>query len=353
MSLVSVVIPSYNHSKYIRGAVESVLGQSHKDLELIVIDDGSKDDSLTYLRSVTDPRMQLVEQANAGAHNAINRGLAMARGAYLAILNSDDLFHHRRLEEALAVLDKPGVELVSTWIEVIDADGKPLGVKEGWHNMLPWPIANPKRTFAATDSFAKNLLMTNFVSTTSNVVFSRRLYEEVGGMRNLRFAHDWDFLLRAARKFRCELIPQPLMQYRIHSSNTISSNRAWMLFEVCWVLAVGMMHFEGNLLYAGDDRDGLIADVHAIAESINTQGNDRIVWMIRQFVDARRKNGDLEAEVRLLDDKALRDAFIEYVDVGDAGVAETGNATLSHVDVPPGMRGLAYRVARRLAKGAA
>ncbi|WP_309936243.1 glycosyltransferase [Caballeronia sp. LZ002] len=353
MSLVSVVIPSYNHSRYIRGAVESVLEQTHEDVELIVIDDGSKDDSLVYLRSVTDPRMQLVEQANAGAHNAINRGLAMAKGDFLAVLNSDDIFHRRRLEVALEALGQPGIDLVASWIEVIDTDGKALGVKEGWHNMLPWPIANPKRTFAASDSFAKNLLMTNFVSTTSNVVFSRRLYDEVGGMRNLRFAHDWDFLLRAARQFGCELIAQPLMQYRIHSSNTISSNRAWMLFEICWVLAVGMMHFEGNLLYASDDRDALIADARALAESINVQGNDRIVWMIRQFVDARRKLRDPEAETRLLDDKELRDVFLDYIDAGDAPAVLAGAAPALPVAVPSGVRGLAYRVARRLAQGAA
>ncbi|SAL66480.1 glycosyl transferase family 2 [Caballeronia arvi] len=353
MSLVSVVIPSYNHSRYIRGAVESVLEQTHKDVELIVIDDGSKDDSLIYLRSVTDPRMQLVEQANAGAHNAINRGLEMAKGQYLAVLNSDDLFHPRRLEVSLKTLAGGDADLVTSWIEVIDADGKPLGVKEGWHNMLPWPIANPGRTFAATDSFAKNLLMTNFVSTTSNVVFSRALYERVGGMRNLRFAHDWDFLLRAAKEFRCELIAQPLMQYRIHSSNTISSNRAWMLFEICWVLAVGMMRFEGDLLYSSDDRDALIADVQALAESINVQGNDRIVWMIRQFVDSRRKLGDPEAETRLLDDKALRDAFIEYIDIGDTTGSAAAAALALPVEVPSGMRGFAYRVARRLAQGRA
>jgi len=349
MSLVSVVIPSYNHSRYIRKAVESVLGQTHSDVELIMIDDGSKDDSRDYLRSITDARVRLVEQANAGAHNAINRGLSMATGDYLAVLNSDDVFHPERLKVALGTLAAGDVDLVATWIQVVDEDGKALGVKEGWHNMLPWPIKNPQRTFAASDSFSKNLLMTNFVSTTSNVVFSRRLYSRIGGMRNLRFAHDWDFLLRAAKHFRCELISQPLLQYRIHSTNTISSNRAWMLFEICWVLAVGMMAYEGDLLYGSEDRDLLVADVHALAESINTQGNDRIVWMIRQFIDARRKRGEEEPELTLLDDKLLRDAFVEHIDIGDQ--QSSGAPPELPIRVPPGMKGIAYRVARRLASG--
>jgi glycosyltransferase involved in cell wall biosynthesis len=349
MSLISVVIPSYNHAAYIGKAVESVLGQTHRELELIVIDDGSTDASLEYLRCIADPRFQLVEQANAGAHNAINRGLAMAKGDYLAILNSDDIFNPERLRVSLEALAIGKADLVSTWIEVIDAEGRVLGVKEGWHNMLPWPIARPQHSFAVSDSFAKNLLMTNFVSTTSNVLFSRRLYERIGGMRNLRFAHDWDFLLRAARDFECKLLPHPLMQYRIHSSNTISSNRAWMLFEICWVLAVGMMAYEGHVLYGDGERNALVADVRAIAESINAQGNDRIIWMIRQFVDARRRAGEQEPELRLLDDKVLRDAFLEYVDIGGkpAG-ASTGFEPLPS-RVPSGLKGFAYRVARRLA----
>ncbi|MDN7944087.1 glycosyltransferase [Burkholderia multivorans] len=351
MSLVSVVIPSYNHARYIRQAVNSVLGQSHRELELIVIDDGSKDESLEYLRTVTDPRFRLIEQPNAGAHNAINRGLEAAKGSYLAILNSDDVFHPTRLEVALDALAGGAVDLVATWIEVIDADGNTRGVKEGWHNMLPWPIARPERTFAACSDFAKNLLMTNFVSTTSNVVFSRRLYERVGGMRNLRFAHDWDFLLRAARAFECTLIPQPLLQYRIHSSNTISSNRAWMLFEICWVLAVGMMLYEGDVLYGAPDHDRLAADVRAIAESINAQGNDRIIWMIRQFIDARRRAGETAPELRLLDDKALRDVFIEYIDLGDRPNAAAVEPLPARI--PAGVKGIAYRIARRLAADAA
>lgn len=348
MSLVSIVIPSYNHAHYIARAVESVLVQTHSELELIIVDDGSTDNSLEYLRGLQDPRVRLIEQPNAGAHNAINRGLEMARGSHLGILNSDDIYHPTRLADALAALEKGNADLVATWIEVIDSAGSVLAVKEGWRNMLPWPIEHPERSFAATNSFAKNLLMTNFVSTTSNVLFSRRLYERIGGMRNLRFAHDWDFLLRAARHFRCELIEKPLLQYRIHSTNTISSNRAWMLFEICWVLAIGMMAYEGDVLYGVSDSAAAIADVHAIAESVNAQGNDRVIWMIRQFVDARRKSGDLEPELRLLEDKVLRDAFIAHV-VTDSS---SSDSRLPNA-LPAGLKGIAYRIARRLAKGVA
>jgi hypothetical protein len=119
-----------------------------------------------------------------------------------------------------------------------------------------------------------------------------------------------------------------------------------MLFEICWVLAIGMMAYEGDVLYGAADREATVADVHAIAESINAQGNDHIVWMIRQFVDARRKRGESEPELRLLDDKVLRDAFIAHVATEDTQTVDRLAPSASG-----GLRGIAYRVARRLASG--
>ncbi|MHC8412233.1 glycosyltransferase family 2 protein [Pseudomonas sp. Hz4] len=323
MTKISVVIPSYNHRHYIEKAVDSVLNQSERDLELIVIDDGSTDDSLTYLRQINDPRFTLVEQANAGAHNAINRGLELAKGDYLAILNSDDIFHPDRLRRCIEALQQDNADLVTTWIEVINADGKPLGVKQAWQNMLPWSVPNIEKSFSATNDFALNLLVSNFVSTTSNIVFTRQLYDEIGGMRNLRFAHDWDFMFRAADAYKCIVLPEALMKYRIHGSNTISSNRAWMLFEICWVMAMGMRRFEGRRLYAGAGVESWLSDVDRVHNSVNLQGNDKVYWMILQFVRAQEAQGVLEPELLLLDNAELRAGFIEHV-VSEPVVAATG-----------------------------
>lgn len=325
MTKISVVIPSYNHRHFIEKAVASVLNQSECDLELIVIDDGSTDDSLTYLRQINDPRFILVEQANAGAHNAINRGLELAKGDYLAILNSDDIFHPDRLRRCVEALEQDNAELVTTWIEVINADGKPLGVKQAWQNMLPWSVPNIEKSFSATNDFALNLLVSNFVSTTSNIVFTRKLYDEIGGMRNLRFAHDWDFMFRAVDAYKCIVLPEALMQYRIHGSNTISSNRAWMLFEICWVMATGMCRFEGRRLYAGAGVESWLSDVHRVHNSVNLQGNDKVYWMILQFVRAQEAQGVLEPELLLLDNAELRAGFIEHVVTGPV-VAATSSA---------------------------
>ena len=113
MPLVSVVIPSFNHARFIGSAVRSVLGQSLSDLELIVVDDGSTDNSLEILGGFSDPRLKVYPQANAGAHAAINRGLELASGVYLSILNSDDLYHRERLENlalTIHVVEEPHID---------------------------------------------------------------------------------------------------------------------------------------------------------------------------------------------------------------------------------------------------
>lgn len=311
--LVSVIIPSYNHEAYLPRAVESVLDQSHADIELIVIDDGSKDGSVRYLESVQDERLRFYTQANRGAHNAINRGLMEAKGDYLAILNSDDIFARDRIARCVASLKNTGAELAATWIEVINSKGKVLGVKEAWRNMLPWDLPTVDWRAHGLDGFSGNLLMSNFVATTSNVVFTRALYERVGGMRNFRFAHDWDFLLRAARVAKCTLLEEPLLQYRIHDSNTISSNRQWMLFEICLVYALGWRLFEDQFLFNDTSESVFVRDVDLLARAINLQGNDKVFWMLREFLEIECRRGVARPEELLLENPALREPFVKAI----------------------------------------
>ena len=309
--LVSVVIPSFNHEKYIKSAVDSVLTQQYSNLELIVVDDGSKDASLDYLRAVRDSRYKLIEQPNSGAHEAINRGLSLAQGDYLAILNSDDVYHRGRLKECVARLDS-GADLVASWIELINSKGKVTGVKKGWKNKLSWPVKPPDYRHIPADDFTVNLLMTNFVSTTSNIVVKRNVYDKTGGMKNLRFVHDWDFLLRAARNFRCELIEKPLLQYRTHRANTISSDRKWMLYEICWIYAVHLRHFTGNMfgLEAAEDTAG---EIGFLANSINLQGNDKLLWMLMHYIRERDMHNDAQPEDTLINDENIRNEFIRHI----------------------------------------
>ncbi|MBQ4058651.1 MAG: glycosyltransferase [Lachnospiraceae bacterium] len=310
--LLSVVIPLYNHEKFIAEAIESVLNQTYISLELIIIDDGSKDKSVQIAKKyLNDERVQLIEQENAGAHMAINRGLEMAKGDYLAILNSDDVYEDNRFEKMITYMEAhKEVGFLCSYITVIDDKGKELGVKEGWRNMEPWQIPHPELSFKATDDFKKNLLMTNFTSTTSNFLFTRELYQKIGGMRNLRFAHDWDFALRAAEVTQCKIIEEPLMKYRIHSSNTISSNRKWMMFEIVWMWASNLRRFYGKELFSGEN---LGEEMVQVVESLNLQGNDKVFWMIMMYMDVRFAKEISNPEEELLENESLREYFINYI----------------------------------------
>jgi GT2 family glycosyltransferase len=235
----SVVIPSYNHAVYIGKAVESVLSQTQPDLELIVVDDGSTDNSLEVLSHFSDPRLRVIEQANQGAHAAINRGLEASSGNTLAILNSDDFYHPQRLEKAaVAFAADPQLGLVGSYIEIIDSQGKTLGIKHGYADCPPWLLEQPERSFRAGADLRDALLTENYWSTTSNLVFRRQVYHQVGEFLPLRFTHDWDFALRVSRVAPMALLPEPLMCYRVHSRNTIRQDQAAMIFEICWIQAV-------------------------------------------------------------------------------------------------------------------
>ncbi len=240
----SVVIPSYNHAAFIEVAVESALASieaSGEAGELVIIDDGSTDDSRDRLeRFRADPRVSLHFQENRGAHAAINRGISASRGEIVFILNSDDLFHRQRIRRCLDRLEAdPEVAMVASWLEVIGTEGNVLGIKEAWRNMPPWPRPRPGPGLAETGDPLLALLETNYVSTTSNLAVRRRVFDRGVRFQNLRYAHDWDFMLAAGEQGRLELIEEPLVSYRVHETNTISESHGegQMRFEILWAVA--------------------------------------------------------------------------------------------------------------------
>ena len=276
MPAISIIIPSYNHSRFIEQAVRSVLDQSYDDLELIVIDDGSQDDSLARLTAFTDERLRIIAQENRGAHAAINRGLAESQGRYLGILNSDDVYAPRRLEQMIPILEEnPAIGLLSSYIEVIDGAGKALGVKRGYANLEPWPLPYLTESFRGGSDGRSALLTENYLATTSNFLFRRTWYEAVGEFLPLRYTHDWDFALRMACVAAIEVVPEPLLQYRIHGNNTIHENQAAMIFEICWCLAVHLPRHRADSQWYGKEPEG--RRISQLLHSIYTYDNERVL----------------------------------------------------------------------------
>src|SRR5262249_35193617 len=187
---VSVVIPVYNHDRFVGAAIESVLSQTMRPREILCIDDGSTDSSARVLEAVAarEPSVRFWSRPNQGAHRTINEGIRGARGRYVAILNSDDLYHSSRLLRCLAGLDgDPSVAMVATGISFVNEHGD--AIRYPWYDEV-------RDFYEKIGDLGLGLVNGNFLMTTSNIVARRALFDEVGGFDDLRYAHDLDFFLR-------------------------------------------------------------------------------------------------------------------------------------------------------------
>jgi glycosyltransferase involved in cell wall biosynthesis len=196
---VTVILPVYNGENYVRFAIESVLNQTVKDLELVVVDDGSTDATPEIIASYDGP-IRYVRQENTGVAGAFNHGLRLAQGKYISWLSHDDIFHQRKLEkqlEALGKLDSPGI--CYTDIESIDSKGKVVTEYK-----LP--------EYERGETLRRVLTGGPICSACYSLMYDRRCVEEVGGYAvELKYTQDVDMLSRLVRRF-------PLLHIAEHGS---------------------------------------------------------------------------------------------------------------------------------------
>jgi glycosyltransferase involved in cell wall biosynthesis len=219
---VSVVIPAYNHERYVGAAVESVLSQTCDDLELIVIDDGSTDRTGEVVQSFDDARLIYLFQENQDAFNTLNRGLDQATGDLVAILNSDDVYTPDRLEKLVQVQEDTGAQCLFTDVIPIDEDGNHMDDPEfGWNR---WHRKNRSFFFDCGDLYTA-FLKGNFMVTTSNLFLTRQAVDRVGKFCSLRYLHDYDYIFRVMLACPDQVLylhDEKLLFYRIHGGNTLS-----------------------------------------------------------------------------------------------------------------------------------
>ncbi len=222
MPKVAVIIPLYNAAPFIRETLESVLGQSASDIEVVIVDDGSTDQGPAIVQEYQEKttRVRLIHQKNSGPAQARNRGILATDSEYLAFLDSDDLWLPQKLERQLAFLEEhPEVALCYTDARVIDSEGRPLPHRE---RKFPLPV------FHDPQEALEHLMLINFV-VTSSVVLRRQILKE-SGLFSDRYlgAEDWDLWLRIARKGLISGIREPLCLYRYHEQG-LSRRRSFLL----------------------------------------------------------------------------------------------------------------------------
>lgn len=227
--VVSVVMPVYNHKRYVIDAIESVRQQTFEEWELIVIDDGSTDGTQellnAYIAQINEPRISLLFQANVGSHATLNRAIELAKAPYIAILNSDDRYHPERLSTLVRfAVAFDNLVFVVTGVQLIDREGAMADTKHWWQQMYQDIESEWVKSQGQSDCWVSTLLWGNFTVSTSNFFFSRALWSSVGPFRPLRYVPDWDFALRVGRLHpdACVFLhDQPLLDYRLHGENTI------------------------------------------------------------------------------------------------------------------------------------
>lgn len=242
LPLISVIVPSYNHIAFVTETLESVLAQSYGPLELIVLDDRSTDGSAIQIQAwferpgVKERWVRWVFEVNPenlGAHATLNRGAGLAQGGWLAFLNSDDRYHPLRLERLQACLGD--AKWGFSGVRVVDEAGVfvPRTKLPAEVGFVYEGIAHAQERYP---SLSCALLERNFVVSTGNILVSADLFRKVGGFKNLRYLHDWDFLLSAILYAEPVALDEPLYDYRLHGANSFKSLAYVAAREGCWVL---------------------------------------------------------------------------------------------------------------------
>jgi glycosyltransferase involved in cell wall biosynthesis len=210
---VSVLMSAYNAQRYLDEAVSSILDQTFRDFEFIIIDDGSTDGSLAILKrfEALDPRIRLISRPNTGYCRALNEALSLARGKYVARMDADDICSSDRFEKQIRFLEEhPEVVVVGAAVEIIDGDGRLL-------------LRTPKPT---TDEEIQNAALSGHCLIVHSLAIIRReAMQAVGGYDESVYpSEDLDLWLRIGELGLLANLPDFLGKYRLHTSSICATN---------------------------------------------------------------------------------------------------------------------------------
>jgi glycosyltransferase involved in cell wall biosynthesis len=212
--LVSVIIPAFNAATNIRQTLDSVCAQTYQNFEVIIVDDGSSDDTTAIVEELVrqDSRFQLVRQENRGVGDARNAGIRRARGKYIAPLDADDLWYPEKLERQVARIQQCGNEtgLVYCWSTFIDGNGD---------------FVDKARHLKVEGRLRHAFVMRNIVENASIPLFRTNVFEKIGlyltrnEQGGAQGCEDWDLALRIAEAFSIGVVPERLVAYRLRRNS--------------------------------------------------------------------------------------------------------------------------------------
>jgi glycosyltransferase involved in cell wall biosynthesis len=329
---ISVVVPLYNHREFIGEAIASIFRQTVAPAEVIVVDDGSTDDSADVMRRLCERHPEIVfwSQPNQGAHQALNAAIHRATGEFIAILNSDDVYAPRRLEScAAAMMADAGTAAVATHVRFIGPDGEQI--TNAWYQQALTVLDQ-------TGDLPLALANANLLVSTSNYFIRRSVFREVGYFSPLRYTHDLDFALRLLASGKAlRLLPEALLDYRLHGRNTIAEDAARVDIERAAVMSSYLKHVWRN----PGNRVELEERMARLAETLESQS---LADLVEHFLAAAPEHHhDRPAQPHENDGDArlVRDhPDIDWLAVGGqssalSGMVSARRAVLARRSTPP------------------
>lgn len=209
MPVVSVLMPVYNGARYLKEAINSILNQTFKDFELVILNDASNDASKEIILSFQDTRIRYIEnEQNRGLSFSRNRLLSEVRGKYIAWLDSDDIAYPARLEEEYRYLEEhPDHAMVASWARIIDSEGKPTG--------------SYIKSYIPDQYLSALLLFVNYF-VQSSVMLRKSFLPDVRYRPEFPPTEDYELWVRIAAKHPVAILAKTLVDYRVHSTNISS-----------------------------------------------------------------------------------------------------------------------------------
>jgi len=228
---VSVVIPSYNGSKTIERALKSIAFQSYSNYEIVIVDDGSSDDTKKKVRDFKKKyaaiEVKYIEQSNQGPSSSRNKGVQCARGAFIAFLDVDDEWHKDKLEVQIKIMKDRYLNFLGSDYQYIDFNNE-----------------NTSKVDIRRYSFDSLLFKNRF--STSGVVISKDLFLDLKGFdESFKYSEDYDLWLRVALNLNLEIIKYPKLIKRHRSIEGLSSNIYSMLKGE--LVAIKKLLISGNI----------------------------------------------------------------------------------------------------------
>ena len=309
MPMISVIMPAYNHEKYIGEAIESVINQSYTDFEFIIINDDSTDNTEKVIKGFSDKRISYFSQSNKGAAHTINRGLSLSKGKYISIINSDDVYHKNRLETLIENAENKDLLFLFTNTALINEHSDIITDKEN-KELIDGKNKLVNR-YRNINSLVHTLLLGNISFSTSNFFFNRSILNSVKKFNYYRYTHDYDFILRTLHHYAEQsafLDQYEYLFYRVHGENTINESRWNLQLEVLGVILKNLYF----LLSDNKNREFIFELEKQYSDYFKNDRNDKhdLVYLINSINNSVI---NYSKSVDNKNDKALIDLSLERI----------------------------------------